>query len=51
MIAAVLGVAVWASFVTYWPYNLSLSFKNYNFAEFEPNGVGDRNGFTPLNVS
>src|SRR6185369_6913336 len=27
LIAAVLGVAVWASFVTYWPYNLSLSFK------------------------
>jgi len=40
LIAAVLGVAVWASFVTYWPYNLSLSFKNYNFAEFEPNGFG-----------
>jgi iron(III) transport system permease protein len=40
LIAAVLGVAVWASFVTYWPYNLSLSLKNYNFAEFEPNGFG-----------
>ena len=40
LIAAVLGVAVWGSFVTYWPYNLSLSLKNYNFAEFEPNGYG-----------
>jgi iron(III) transport system permease protein len=40
LIAAVLGVAVWASFVTYWPYNLSLSFKNYNFEDFEPNGAG-----------
>jgi iron(III) transport system permease protein len=39
-IAAVLGVAVWASFVTYWPYNLSLSLKNYNFEDFEPNGSG-----------
>ena len=34
------GVAVWASFVTYWPYNLSLSLKNYNFEDFEPNGFG-----------
>ena len=40
LIAAVLGVAVWASFVTYWPYNLSLTLKNYNFADFEPNGIG-----------
>ena len=40
LIAAVLGVAVWGSFITYWPYNLSLSLKNYNFAEFEPNGYG-----------
>jgi iron(III) transport system permease protein len=31
---------MWASFVTYWPYNLSLSLKNYNFADFEPNGIG-----------
>jgi iron(III) transport system permease protein len=40
LVAAVLGVAVWASFITYWPYNLTLSLKNYNFAEFEPNGFG-----------
>jgi iron(III) transport system permease protein len=39
-IAAVLGVAVWGSFVTYWPYNLSLSFKNYDFETFEPNAAG-----------
>jgi iron(III) transport system permease protein len=38
LIVGVLGVAVWASFVTYWPYNLSLSTKWYNFTEFEPNG-------------
>jgi iron(III) transport system permease protein len=38
LIAGVIGVAVWASFVTYWPYNLSLSFRNYNFAEFEAAG-------------
>jgi iron(III) transport system permease protein len=40
LIAAVLGVAVWGSFVTYWPYNLSLSLKNYDFENFEPNGYG-----------
>jgi iron(III) transport system permease protein len=34
----VLGVAVWASFVTYWPYNLTLSLKNYAFAEFDVGG-------------
>jgi len=40
LIAAVLGVAVWASYVTYWPYNLTLTLKNYNFEDFEPNGYG-----------
>jgi len=40
LVAAVLGVAVWASFVTYWPYNLSLSLRNYEFENFEPNGAG-----------
>jgi iron(III) transport system permease protein len=38
LIAAVIGVSVWASFITYWPYNLTLSLKNYNFAEFEAAG-------------
>jgi iron(III) transport system permease protein len=40
VIAAVLGVAVWGSFVTYWPYNLALTFKNYDFETFEPNAAG-----------
>jgi iron(III) transport system permease protein len=26
--------------VTYWPYNLTLSLKNYNFEDFEPTGAG-----------
>ena len=38
LIIGILAVAVWASFVTYWPYNLSLSLKNYNFDEFDPHG-------------
>jgi len=38
LIVAIIGVAVWASFVTYWPYNLSLSLRNYNFSEFDQSG-------------
>jgi iron(III) transport system permease protein len=38
LIVGVLAVAVWASFVTYWPYNLSLSLKNYNFGELDAAG-------------
>jgi iron(III) transport system permease protein len=38
LVVFVFAVAVWASFITYWPYNLSLSVKWYDFAEFEPNG-------------
>ena len=30
-IVAVLGMAVFASLVTFWPYNLTLSFNNYQF--------------------
>jgi iron(III) transport system permease protein len=40
IILGILGMAVWASFIIYWPYNLSLSFKWYDFTEFEPNGWG-----------
>ncbi|MBR0661853.1 putative 2-aminoethylphosphonate ABC transporter permease subunit [Neoroseomonas oryzicola] len=38
LVAGILGVAVWASFIKYWPYNLSLTLSNYDFAEFEPDG-------------
>jgi iron(III) transport system permease protein len=38
LLVGVLAVAVWASFITYWPYNLSLSLKNYDFAEFDAAG-------------
>jgi iron(III) transport system permease protein len=40
LIVAVLAVAVWGSFVTYWPYNLSLTLNNYDFETFEPNAAG-----------
>ena len=38
VIIGLLGVAVWASFVTYWPYNLSLSLRNYSFGTFDADG-------------
>jgi iron(III) transport system permease protein len=38
ILVAMLGVAVWASFIKYWPYNLSLTTANYDFANFDPGG-------------
>ncbi len=38
ILIVVLGTAVWASFITYWPYNLTLTLNNYAFANFEPTG-------------
>jgi iron(III) transport system permease protein len=38
LIAVVLGVSVWASFITYWPYNLSLTLRNYAFSTYDPEG-------------
>ena len=38
LIVGTYGVAAWGSFVTYWPYNLSLTLKNYDFGEVEPTG-------------
>lgn len=34
----ILGVAAWGSFVTCWPYGLSLSLRNYDFANLDPSG-------------
>ncbi len=38
LIFVLLAMAVWASFVTRWPYNLSLTLKNYAFGDFDTNG-------------
>ncbi|MFJ5367961.1 putative 2-aminoethylphosphonate ABC transporter permease subunit [Bosea sp. CER48] len=32
------AIAFWGSFVKYWPYNLSLTLGNYDFAAVEPDG-------------
>lgn len=34
----VLGMAVWGSTLTYWPYNLTFSAKNYDFSAFDADG-------------
>lgn len=49
ILLAMLGVAVWASFIQYWPYNLSLTTKNYVFENFEPTGWGTY--FTSLKMA
>src|SRR6478672_1510619 len=38
ILVGVLGTAIWASFITYWPYNLTPTLKNYDFANFDPGG-------------
>jgi iron(III) transport system permease protein len=38
LIFGILAMAVWASFVTRWPYNLALTLKNYAFGDFDTNG-------------
>lgn len=35
---AMLGMAVWASLVTRWPYNLTLTLANYEFSNFDSEG-------------
>jgi iron(III) transport system permease protein len=37
-ILAILGMAAWGSLIKYWPYNLSLTLSNYQFANFDANG-------------
>ena len=37
-IFGVLAVAGWASFIKFWPYNLSLTFDNYIFSNFDSAG-------------
>lgn len=38
LIVATYGVAVWASFIQYWPYNLTLTTANYGFANVDSDG-------------
>ncbi|MCA3657394.1 MAG: putative 2-aminoethylphosphonate ABC transporter permease subunit [Methylobacterium sp.] len=40
LLIGMLGTAIWASFIRYWPYNLTFTLNNYNFANFDPQGWG-----------
>lgn len=37
-ILAIIGMAAWGSLIKYWPYNLSLTWANYDFEKFDANG-------------
>lgn len=37
-IMTVIGMAIYGSLVTFWPWNLQISLHNYNFAQFSSNG-------------
>jgi iron(III) transport system permease protein len=45
----VVGMAVYASFITFWPYNMGLSLKNYNFDMMD--GVGWASYFNSVQMS
>ena len=38
VLLGILGVAVWGSLIRFWPYNLSLTLDNYDFARFDAAG-------------
>ena len=40
ILLAMLGVAIWASFIQYWPYNLSLTTKKLHLREFRTGWLG-----------
>lgn len=40
LLVGVLGMSAYASLVTLWPYNLSLTLSNYDFAQFDSAGWG-----------
>jgi iron(III) transport system permease protein len=40
MLLGIVGVAAWGSLVRFWPWNLSLTLDNYDFARFDATGWG-----------
>ncbi|WP_432264299.1 putative 2-aminoethylphosphonate ABC transporter permease subunit [Bordetella genomosp. 12] len=47
LLAVVVGVAVWASFIKMWPYNLTLSLRSYDFDNMDGGGwLAWRNSLT-----
>ena len=39
VILGVIGVAVWGSLIRFWPWNLTLTLDNYDFAQFDASGA------------
>ncbi|PSU99691.1 putative 2-aminoethylphosphonate ABC transporter permease subunit [Photobacterium kishitanii] len=37
-IITIIGMAIYGSFVTFWPWNLTISLHNYNFSQFSTDG-------------
>jgi iron(III) transport system permease protein len=40
LLVGIVAVAAWSSLLTFWPWNLSLTLANYEFARFDANGWG-----------
>lgn len=40
LMVGLIGVAAWGSLITFWPWNLSLTLANYDFARFDSAGWG-----------
>lgn len=40
VLLGIVAVALWSSLVAFWPWNLSLTLANYDFARFDANGWG-----------
>jgi iron(III) transport system permease protein len=38
LILAILGMALWAPFIKYWPYNLDFTLDNFSFSAFDASG-------------
>lgn len=38
VLVGIVGVAAWGSLIRFWPYNLSLTLDNYDFARFDASG-------------
>lgn len=38
LLLGIVGVAIWGSLIKFWPYNLSLTLSNYDFARFDAAG-------------
>jgi iron(III) transport system permease protein len=40
LLIGIVGVAIWGSLIQFWPYNLTLTLRNYDFGRFDSAGWG-----------